>query len=77
MADGGSQTHQERRSSQEDRWRQRGELLEKVAQVQACIRRRMLAPGDLVETNGKQCDVRQEEEYDDVSVKVDPSYIDR
>ena len=42
------------------------EQLEQVVQVHACIRRRMLAPGHLVvETKGKQCNVREEEEYDD------------
>ena len=44
--------------------------------AQAYIRRRLLAPGHLEETNGKQCDVRQEEEHDDEGIKVDLSYID-
>ena len=47
MADGGSQTHQERRSFQQDPRRQRREQLEKVAQGQAYIRKRKLAPGTL------------------------------
>ena len=37
MADGGSQTHQASRSSQDDPWRQQGNQLEKVAQGQAYI----------------------------------------
>ena len=37
----------------------------------------MVAPGHLVvETNGKECDVRQEEEHDDESMKVGLSFID-
>ena len=36
-----------------------------------------MAPGHLVvETNGKECDVRQEEEHDDESMKVGLSFID-
>ena len=36
-----------------------------------------MAPGHfVVETNGKQCDVRQEEEYDDESMKVGLSFTD-
>ena len=38
---------------------------------------RMVAPGHLVvETNGKQFDVRQEEEYEDESMQVGLSFID-
>ena len=52
-------------------WRQGEEQLEKVAQGDACVRRRMPAPGHMVvETNGKQCEVRQEEEHDDEDIQV-------
>ena len=58
MADGGNQMH----ITTTHAWRQREKQLEKVVQVQAYIRRRMLAPGHLVvEMNGKQFGVSQEE----------------
>ena len=48
-----------------------------MAQVQAYIRRRLLAPGHVVvETNGKQRDVKQEEESNDEGVKVVLSHTD-
>ena len=48
-----------------------------VAQVAAYILRRNLAQGHLVvETNGKPCDVRQEEEYCDEGIKMNLSYFD-
>ena len=49
MAYGVSQTHQESRSSQHHPWRQRGGRLEKVGQCQALVRRKMVAPGVLLQ----------------------------
>ena len=76
MADGGRPTHKESRGPEEDPWRQFFEHLSKVVRAQESYRVRMVTPGHLVvETNGKQCDVRQE--YDDESMLVGLSFIDR
>ena len=78
MADGGRPTHKESRGLEEDLWRQFVEQLSKVVRFQASYRVRMVMPGHLVvETNGNQCGVRQEEEYDDERLEVGFSFIDR
>ena len=79
-ADGGRPTHKESRGSEADSEKQFlifCKQLWKVVHFQAYDRRRMVAPGHLVvETNGKQCDVRQDEEHDDESMKVGLSFTD-
>ena len=63
------------RSSLEDPWRQQEE--ERVVEDQEYIRRRMLAPRHLVvAANGRQCEVKQEEEFNDDGFVVGLSFID-
>ena len=63
------------RSSLEDPWRQQEE--ERVVEDQEYIRRRMLAPRHVVvAANGRQCEVKQEEEFNDDGFVVGLSFID-
>ena len=63
------------RSSLEDPWRQQEE--ERVVEDQEFLRRRMLAPRHVVvAANGRQCEVKQEEEFNDDGFVVGLSFID-